>query len=461
MIIIDEHLMDTFVSFREIVDLEASFELSLGLLCFRSMMTNKSWQEFVLLSQKEETTFNTLEEYSKNALKQRDAYKNENLDFLIPSFKTLAQLKNKNINVKPLFDLIDKLNDDKRSATSAFYSLLKKFSETVGRKHTSFLTPQSVANLMAKIACLDLHEKMSISFYDFSMKSGQNILSAQTELEGKTKVTFYGEEADNRGFRFSRMATIMGVNSSHKVHLHRGSTLGADWPVNKEGKPQTFDLVVSDIPYSAHWTITQETKLDPRYREVQSLAPRSKADYAYVQHGLYHLKDHGTMVLRLPHGVLFRGGAEAKIRQYLLRENLIDTVIGLPGNLDYSTSIPTILLVIKKNREREDILFIDGTTFFTKENFRKKSVSEIVNQIILICKNHQMISGLSRKACYEEIRNNNFNLNIARYVNSYERQKRIPLSKIEKRISDIDVELAHLDTLYQDVLREISLDTEL
>ena len=125
MIIIDEHLMDTFVSFREIVDLEASFELSLGLLCFRSMMTNKSWQEFVLLSQKEETTFNTLEEYSKNALKQRDAYKNENLDFLIPSFKTLAQLKNKNINVTAT-DLCNYMRMQKSQMNRTLTSMEKK-----------------------------------------------------------------------------------------------------------------------------------------------------------------------------------------------------------------------------------------------------------------------------------------------------------------------------------------------
>ncbi|KLI76893.1 MULTISPECIES: N-6 DNA methylase [Lacticaseibacillus] len=457
----NKKLLDTFVGFREVVDLGDSFELALGLLCCRFMMSNKSWQDFVLLNEEKEATFSILEKFLKSDLRQRNRYKNENLDFLIPSFKTLIQLKNKDMDVKTLFDFVNKFNGDKKRMVAVSYSLLENFAEAVGRKYTSFLTPNFVANLMTKIACLDQREKISISFYDFSMRSGQNILIMQNEIGKNVNLDFFGQEADNRNFRFSKMLTIMGVDTIHNVHLHRGDALGGDWPVNEEGNPRKFDVIVSDIPYSAHWIITAETKLDARYREVQALPPKSKADYAYILHGIYHLKDHGTMVLRLPHGVLFRGGAEAKIRQFLLRENLIDMVIGLPGNLDYSTSIPTILLVIKKSKKKHGILFIDGTSFFTKEISRDKSVSDAVNQIIQICENHQMISGLSRRVCYQEICNNNYNLNIARYVNSYEEQKRIPLAEIEKRISDIDVELAHLETSYQKVLKEIYMDINL
>lgn len=239
--------------------------------------------------------------------------------------------------------------------------------------------------------------------------------------------------------------------------LNNADTLESDWPDGPDRKgidhPRSFDAVVANPPYSAKWD-NDKTKLkDPRFSDYGKLAPASKADYAFILHSIYHLNNTGTMAIVLPHGVLFRGAAEGKIRQTLIEKNYLDTVIGLPANLFYGTSIPTIILVFKKNRKTKDILFIDASNDFEKGKNQNNLNDENIDKIINTFKERKDVDKYAHVASIEEIKENEFNLNIPRYVDTFEEEDPIDLEEVNKQLEQDNKEIAELEAEINEQLK--------
>ncbi|HCA70542.1 MAG TPA: type I restriction-modification system subunit M, partial [Lachnospiraceae bacterium] len=250
--------------------------------------------------------------------------------------------------------------------------------------------------------------------------------------------------------------------SFNNMMLNNADTLEIDWPDGPDAKgidqPRSFDAVVANPPYSAHWD-NSETKLkDPRFREYGKLAPKSKADYAFVLHSIYHLNNTGTMAIVLPHGVLFRGAAEGKIRQTLIEKNYLDTVIGLPANLFYGTSIPTTILVFKKNRKTRDILFIDASNEFEKGKNQNNLSNENIDKIIETYQNRKDVDKYAHVASIKEIKENDYNLNIPRYVDTFEEEAPIDLEEVNKQLKQDNKEIAELEAAINEQLKMLGVE---
>ncbi|MCD5159098.1 N-6 DNA methylase, partial [Staphylococcus aureus] len=222
---------------------------------------------------------------------------------------------------------------------------------------------------------------------------------------------------------------------------------------------ERFEAVVANPPYSAKWSSDPQFLEDPRFSNYGKLAPKSKADFAFIQHMIYHLDDNGTMAVVLPHGVLFRGAAEGVIREYLIKEkNYLDAVIGLPSNLFFGTSIPTSILVFKKCREDDDnVLFIDASQSFEKGKNQNHLTSEDVEKIVETYKNRETLDKYSYAASLEEIAENDYNLNIPRYVDRFEEEEPIDLEQVQKDLNQIDDEIVKVEQEIEGYLKELGV----
>ena len=289
------------------------------------------------------------------------------------------------------------------------------------------------------------------------MGSGSLLLTVGQELPENTPIKYFGQELNTTTYNLARMNLMMHNVSYNNMMLSNADTLETDWPDGLDEKgidhPRTFDAVTANPPYSAKWN-NNETKLkDPRFSDYGKLAPASKADYAFILHSIYHLNENGTMAIVLPHGVLFRGAAEGKIRQTLIEKNYLDTVIGLPANLFYGTSIPTIILVLKKNRTTKDILFIDASKEFEKGKNQNNLKDEHIDKIVNTFKERKDIDKYAHVASIEEIRENDFNLNIPRYVDTFEEEEPVNLDEINKQLEQDNKEIAELEAEINEQLK--------
>jgi len=292
----------------------------------------------------------------------------------------------------------------------------------------------------------------AFSVYDPTMGSGSLLLTVRNQLPETTQagaIKFYGQELNTTTYNLARMNLMMHDVSFNNMTLNNADTLESDWPDGPDeagvDQPRSFDAVVANPPYSAKWD-NNETKLkDPRFSEYGKLAPASKADFAFVLHSLYHLNNDGTMAIVLPHGVLFRGAAEGKIRQTLIEKNYLDAVIGLPANLFYGTSIPTTILVFKKNRQVKDVLFIDASSDFEKAKNQNNLRDSDVDKIVAAYKSREDVDKYAHVATLDEIKENDFNLNIPRYVDTFEEEEPIDIDEVKKEIAAIDLEIAKLE----------------
>ena len=327
--------------------------------------------------------------------------------------------------------------------------LIGKFAANAGKKSGEFYTPHEASQILAKITTLNKNNNgEQFRVYDPTMGSGSLLLTVQKELTSERdsrKVEFHGQEKNTTTYNLARMNLMMhGVNYSN-MKLKRGDTLSAvDWPSIEENgvqSPLRFDAVVANPSYSQEWDIESiDRNKDIRFKNF-GIAPKKKSDYAFVLHGLHHLANDGTMAIVLPLGVLFRGAAEAKIRKKLIDENLVDAVIGLPANLFYGTPIPTCILVIKGREVRKntkDILFIDASNHFEKAKNKNKLRKEDVSKILEAYSNRQDIEKYAHVASIEEIRDNDYNLNITRYVDTFEEDDVKPLIEIAEEMKEID-----------------------
>lgn len=303
-------------------------------------------------------------------------------------------------------------------ALSDIYTgLLQAISQSAGIKGIGLYSPNSVNELMSKLLLKDLVDKSGFTIYDPTMWSGTLLLELQKYSAALIK--YYGQEGNSELYNIARMNFIIhGVNKEAQI-LNNGDALGEDWPNNGE---IDFDAVLMNPPFSERWYADKTLLQDPRYERYDVLAPKAKADFAYLLQGLYHLKEKGTMVIILPHGVLFRGNAEEKLRKQLIDDNVIDTVIGLPSNLFHYMNIPTAIIILKKGRTTKDILFIDASAEFDKGWIQNTMNAEQIEKVLDAYVKRADIDKFAHVASYEEIFENEFNLNISRYVDTFEEE---------------------------------------
>lgn len=306
--------------------------------------------------------------------------------------------------------------------------LISNFAANAGKKAGEFYTPHEVSLLMSEIIAEHLKDRSDIQIYDPTSGSGSLLInigkSASKYIKGENKIKYYAQELKQNTYNLTRMNLVMRGILPENIVTRNGDTLAEDWPFFDENhayNPLFVDAVVSNPPYSQSWDPT-DMEVDPRFKEY-GIAPKGKADYAFLLHDLYHLKGNGIMTIVLPHGVLFRGGEEREIRKNLVEKNNIDTIIGLPANIFFGTGIPTIIMILKKQKENTDIQIIDASKGFVKEGKNNKlracDIKKIVDAVINRCDVPKFARVVSRK----EIRENDYNLNIPRYVDSSEEQE--------------------------------------
>lgn len=347
--------------------------------------------------------------------------------------------------------------------------LIGQFAANAGKKGGEFYTPHEVSRVLAKIVTLDAKSgEEQFRVYDPAMGSGSLLLTVQKELPSGNRngaVEFYGQELNTTTYNLARMNLMMHGVNYRNMELRRGDTLDQDWPfIEKNGTqiPLTFDAVVANPPYSQKW----DTKNIDREKDIRfkgyGVAPASKADYAFVLHGLYHLDSKGTMAIVLPHGVLFRGASEGKIRKNIVDNNLLDAVIGLPANLFYGTSIPTCVLVFKgrENRSAKDILFIDASSEFKKDKNQNKLTEDNINKIIDTYQNRREVERYAHVASIDEIKGNEYNLNIPRYVDTFQEEEVVPLSDIANELIEVRTEISKATKSLVEMLGELSGTTQ-
>lgn len=377
-----------------------------------------------------------------------------------------------NARAQALYDIVTMINefnfkdDSGQDILGDVYEyLIGQFAATAGKKGGEFYTPHEVSKILAKLVTLDVKQDgRQFRVYDPTMGSGSLLLTVQKELPHGDKqgsVEFYGQELNTTTYNLARMNLMMHDVNYRNMNLRRGDTLDQDWPFTKEDGieiPLVFDAVVANPPYSQRWE--QGSTKDPRFKA--GLAPKSRADFAFIQHSLYHLDRSGTMAIVLPHGVLFRGGAEARIRKELILDNKLDAVIGLPANLFYGTSIPTSILVFKgpDARSRKDIFFIDASSEFEKAKNKNKLTDENINKIIETYKHREFVDKYAYKATLDEIKDNDFNLNIPRYVDTFVEEEVVPLADILSEIKNVDAGIEEANKSMVNMLEDLVVSNQ-
>ncbi|MGX7013714.1 type I restriction-modification system subunit M [Vagococcus silagei] len=349
-------------------------------------------------------------------------------------------------------DTLD-LAHDGDALGDAYEYLIGQFASDSGKKAGEFYTPQPISTLMSRIVLEGMKDKKGFSVYDPTMGSGSLLLNVKKYSNEPGTINYFGQELNTSTFNLARMNMILhGVDIANQ-HLKNGDTLDADWPVDE---PTNFDAVLMNPPYSAKWGAEKGFLDDPRYSSYGVLAPKSKADFAFLLHGYYHLKESGTMAIVLPHGVLFRGAAEGKIRKILLDNGAIDTVIGLPANIFFNTSIPTTVIILKKNRRNKDVLFIDASQDFTKSKNQNKLEKQHIDKIVETYLERESIEKYAHVADFEEIIENDYNLNIPRYVDTFEEEEPISLVDVAKELSQVQKEIKEANTKLAEMFEDLT-----
>lgn len=339
----------------------------------------------------------------------------------------------------------------------AYEYLISQFASEAGKKAGEFYTPHQVSDMMARIVTIGQEDKKLFSVFDPTMGSGSLMLNVRNYLNYPDSVKYHGQELNTTTFNLAKMNLILHGVDSEDMRLRNGDTLNKDWPTDE---PYTFDSVLMNPPYSADWSAESTFLDDSRFNRYGKLAPKTKADFAFLLHGFYHLKDSGTMAIVLPHGILFRGAAEGVIRKKLLEDGSIDAVIGLPGNMFFGTSIPTTVVILKKNRETRDVLFIDASKDFVKGKNQNKLSSEHINRIVETYKKRETVEKYAYIASFDEIKENEFNLNIPRYVDTFEEEEQVDLATIGSELKTIREKKAELEASLFEMISSLKHNDE-
>lgn len=345
----------------------------------------------------------------------------------------------------------------------AYEYLIAQFASESGKKAGEFYTPQSVSQIIARIVTAGQNTKYGFTVYDPAMGSGSLLLQIRNQIrnddakgiDNKGAVHFFGQELKNQTYNLARMNMMLHRVPGANQHLRNGDTLDADWPTDE---PTNFDAVVMNPPYSQKYDARESLLTDPRFAAYKKLPPASKADFAFLLHGFYHLKDTGTMGIVLPHGVLFRGGAEGTIRETLLRNGNIYAVIGLPSGIFFSTGIPTCVVILKKNNTDRSVFFVDASKEFRKEGPRNYLDPEHINKIVEAVLKRENVEKFAHLATFEEIQSNDFNLNIPRYVDNSEEEAEIDISTIFAELEKLDTQEVAIDKKLDKFLSELGIN---
>ena len=349
----------------------------------------------------------------------------------------------------------------------AYEYLIDQFAANSGKKAGEFYTPQPISTILSEIVSLDSQDpsrgyrKAMKSVLDFACGSGSLLLNVRKHIveAGGTIGKVYGQEKNITTYNLARMNMLLHGMKETEFEIFHGDTLTNDWAMLKEENPakkKTFDAVVANPPFSLRWEHTDALAEDFRFKSY-GLASRSAADFAFLLHGFHFLSDEGTMAIILPHGVLFRGGVEERIRTKLLKEGHIDTVIGLPANLFYSTGIPVCIVVLKKCKRTDDILFINASEHFEKGRRQNSLRDKDIERIVETYKYRAEGERYARRVQMAEIEANGYNLNISRYVSTTVEEKRIDLSEVHRQLAENKAALAEAEAVHNMFLRELGL----
>ena len=354
-------------------------------------------------------------------------------------------------------DRADLLNTDSDVLGNAYEYLIGQFASETGKKAGEFYTPQAVSKILTRIAIAGQEANRGLSVYDPCMGSGSLLLNAKKYAAEPDYIRYYGQELMTSTYNLARMNMFLHGIVPENQKLRNGDTLDGDWPADEE---TDFNMVLMNPPYSANWSAAAGFLQDERFSDYGVLAPKSKADYAFLLHGLYHLKSSGTMAIVLPHGVLFRGAAERKIREKLLRSGNIYAVIGLPANLFYNTSIPTCIIVLKKHRDGRDVLFIDASRKFEKGKKQNAMTDEHIDSVIELYNRRENVEKESFLAEFEDIEKNDFNLNIPRYVDNFEKEEEIDLKAVLSDMEQTEKEINRIQGEFVSLMRDLTSSDE-
>ncbi|WP_337045352.1 type I restriction-modification system subunit M [Emticicia sp. 17c] len=398
-------------------------------------------------------------EQSTSGTDSEDDFNNLFEDVDLTSTKLGRTVKAKNKLIAKVLQHLNKIDFELQNVEAdvlgdAYEYLIAQFASGAGKKAGEFYTPQQVSKVLAKIVTTGKTKLRSV--YDPTCGSGSLLLRVAKEVQDVAH--FYGQELNRTPYNLARMNMIL-----HDVHYSKFDIKHADTLENPQHLGLEAEAVVANPPFSAQWSASAMFLTDQRFSQYSKLAPSSKADFAFIQHMIHHLADNGIMAVVMPHGVLFRGGAEGHIRQYLIENpntNYLDAVIGLPANIFYGTGIPTSILVFKKCRENpNNILFIDASQGFEKIKNQNFLRDEDVEKIVSTYQERKAEEKYSYIAPISEIISNDFNLNIPRYVDTFEAEESIDLNSIAQQLKALDANMAETDKIIAKFCKELNIET--
>lgn len=368
--------------------------------------------------------------------------------------------------ITKIADGLADFSTDSDTLGDAYEYLIGQFAAGSGKKAGEFYTPQQISDILSAIVTLDGQDPASgarerfNSVMDFACGSGSLLLNVRKRMGQHGVGTIYGQEKNITTYNLARMNMLLHGVKDSEFQIYHGDTLANDWDILRETNPAKkpyFDAVVANPPFSYRWDPTEALSEDVRFKNY-GIAPKSAADFAFLLHGFHYLKDDGVMAIILPHGVLFRGGAEAKIRTKLVRDGHIDTVIGLPANLFYSTGIPVCILVLKKCKKSDDILFINAAEHSLRGKKQNSLSPEHIAKIIDVYRYRREEERFAKRVGLEQIEANDFNLNISRYVNTAQPEVQIDLAATHAALVAIDGEIRKATRKTDGFLTELGLE---
>ncbi|HEX9928942.1 MAG TPA: type I restriction-modification system subunit M [Pyrinomonadaceae bacterium] len=349
----------------------------------------------------------------------------------------------------------------------AYEYLIGQFAAGSGKKAGEFYTPQRISDILSEIVTLDSQDpstgkkKKIERILDFACGSGSLLLNVRRQMNeaGGTIGKIFGQEKNITTYNLARMNMLLHGVKDTEFEIHHGDTLLNEWEILNEMNPAKkleFDAIVANPPFSYRWEPTEAMGEDFRFKSY-GLAPKSAADFAFLLHGFHFLGKEGTMAIILPHGVLFRGGSEERIRAKLLKDGNIDTVIGLPANLFFSTGIPVCILVLKKCKKFDDVLFINAVEHYEKGKRQNNLLPENIEKIVNTYKERKEEPRYSRRVAMDEIEKNDFNLNISRYVSTSLDEEIIDLKEVNTKLVDLDRDITKARETHNQFLKELGL----
>ncbi len=367
--------------------------------------------------------------------------------------------------IQKIAEGISKFSTNTDILGDAYEYLIGQFAAGSGKKAGEFYTPQQISTILSEIVTLDSQDpslgkkKKLDKVLDFACGSGSLLLNVRRQMGAHGIGKIYGQEKNITTYNLSRMNMLLHGVKDTEFDIHHGDSLLNDWDILNEMNPakkMEFDAIVANPPFSYRWEPSESMGEDFRFKSY-GLAPKSAADFAFLLHGFHFLSKEGTMAIILPHGVLFRGGVEQRIRTKLLKDNNIDAVIGLPANLFFSTGIPVCILVLKKCKKFDDVLFINASEDFEKGKRQNKLNEEHIEKIIDTYQNRREIEKYSHCAPLQEIAANDYNLNIPRYVNNFKEEEEIDIHAVMKEIKTLEAKRSDLDKQIEAYLKELGL----